>query len=286
MSIEMRQVKGKLNHLQRLLPDGLLADARWLTEQGYSRQLRARYLEGGWLERLHRGVFRRPSSMPVHWQQVVASLQMVLGRGVAIGGRSALELHGYEHYLSPRGPQQIHLYGDEPLPGWLKSLDGPRYVHHNTHRLFPALPTASAIERFITAMSEGTDGLNQPFNHLVWQRLEFDWGVVMSTPERAALEMLDELPGRETFHDADVFMGSLSILHPERVSELLTACRSVKVKRLFLWFAERHEHQWFEQMDLSGVDLGRGKRLLVRGGKLDPRYQITMPTTLDDEAGI
>ena len=276
-----------LEHCVGRLRACLLADARWLTAQGYSRQLRGRYLEGGWLERLGRGVYRRPSPNPVHWQQVVASLQMVLGRAVAIGGRSALELHGYEHYLSPRGPQRIHLYGDEPPPSWLKLFDGPpRFVHHNTYRLFPTLPTGPAIERYKTAMSEGTNGLHQPSSHLVWQRLEFDWGVVMSTPERAALEMLDELPGREMFHDADVFMGSLSVLHPARVSELLSACRSIKVKRLFLWFSERHEHEWFEQLDLSNVDLGRGKRVLARGGKLDPKYQITMPTTLDDEAGI
>ena len=281
----MRQNEGKLNRLQRLLPDGLLGDARWLSEQGYSTQLRSRYLAAGWLERVGRGVYKRPSAMPVHWQQVVASLQMVLGRGVAVGGRSALELHGYEHYLSPRGPRRVHLYGDAPPPGWLRDIDGPQFVHHNVRRLFPSLCTALAIKRFKTAMSEDTDALHQPLAHLVWQRLDFDWGVVMSTPERAALEMLDELPTREMFHEADMFMGSLSVLHPERVSTLLGECRSIKVKRLFLWFAERHGHQWFEQLDLGGVDLGSGKRVLVRGGKLDPKYRITVPTTLNDEAG-
>lgn len=282
----MGHKKDKLNRLQRLLPDGLLADARWLGEQGYSRQLRGRYLAAGWLESVARSVYRRPSAMPVHWQQVVASLQMVLGRGVAVGGRSALELHGYEHYLSPRGPQRIHLYGNESLPGWLTALDGPRFVYHNANRLFPSLSTAPAIETFRTALSESTDALHQPFEHLVWRRLDFDWGVVMSTPERAALEMLDELPTRETFHEADMFMDSLSVLRPNRVSELLSACRSVKVKRLFLWFAERHEHQWFEHLSLDGVDLGSGKRVLARGGKLDRKYGITVPATLDDEAGL
>ena len=31
----------------------------------------------------------------------------------------------------------------------------------------------------------------------------------------------------------------------------------------------------------NGIDLGKGKRMLVRGGKLDPKYQITVPEDLD-----
>ena len=70
-------------------------------------------------------------------------------------------------------------------------------------------------------------------------------------------------------------------LGPERAGRLLRQCRSVKVKRLFLWFAERHGHAWFDRLDLEGVDLGSGKRMLVRGGRLDRKYGITVPSDLD-----
>jgi len=53
------------------------------------------------------------------------------------------------------------------------------------------------------------------------------------------------------------------------------------VKRLFLWFAERHNHAWLQKLDRSGIDLGKGKRMLVRGGKLDTKYNITVPENLD-----
>lgn len=52
--------------------------------------------------------------------------------------------------------------------------------------------------------------------------------------------------------------------------------RSVKVKRLFLWFADRHSHAWFERLDCNGLDRGRGKRMLFKGGKLDSKYWITV----------
>ena len=62
---------------------------------------------------------------------------------------------------------------------------------------------------------------------------------------------------------------------------MLTSCRSVKVKRLFLWFAERHQHAWLKKLDRNRIDLGKGNRMLVRGGKLDPKFKITVPESID-----
>ncbi len=58
-------------------------------------------------------------------------------------------------------------------------------------------------------------------------------------------------------------------------------CRTVKVKRLFFFFADRHQHAWLKRLDKKAVDLGTGKRMLVKGGKLDPKYLITVPGDLD-----
>jgi hypothetical protein len=53
------------------------------------------------------------------------------------------------------------------------------------------------------------------------------------------------------------------------------------VKRLFLWFAERHQHAWLKKLDRNDIDLGHGKRMLVRVGKLDPTFNITVPESID-----
>jgi hypothetical protein len=110
------------------------------------------------------------------------------------------------------------------------------------------------------------------------------WPLPVSTPERAILELLDEVPKRETFHQADVLMEGLRNLSPRRLQALLADCKSVKAKRLVFWFAERHTHAWLQKLDRSAVDLGKGKRMLVRGGKLDTKYNITVPENLD--AGV
>ncbi len=67
------------------------------------------------------------------------------------------------------------------------------------------------------------------------------------------------------------------MLRPERLMELLTLCRSVKVRRLFFVFADKHRHRWRKRLDVSRIDLGAGPRALVVGGKLHPVYRIYVP---------
>lgn len=66
-------------------------------------------------------------------------------------------------------------------------------------------------------------------------------------------------------------------LRPTLVQELLESCRSVKVKRLFMHLAEKSSHPWIEQLDRAKIDLGKGKRVVVAGGRFDSKYGITVP---------
>ena len=106
---------------------------------------------------------------------------------------------------------------------------------------------------------------------------QWKWPLTLSAPERALLELLDELPLRETFHQVDMLMDGLSTIRPLLMESLLVNCRSVKVKRLFFFFADRHDHAWRKHINRDNVALGSGKRMLVKGGKLVPKYNITVP---------
>ncbi len=72
-------------------------------------------------------------------------------------------------------------------------------------------------------------------------------------------------------------MEGLTTIRPKTAQELLENCRSAKVKRVFLWSAETAGHSWFKRLDLSRIDLGKGKRQLYKGGKLNRKYGITVP---------
>lgn len=277
-----KQTQGKLNWLEAHLPEGLLVDAAWLTKHGYSTALRSQYLKAGWLRQPTRMVYRRPFG-ELSWQQVVISLQTLLEYPLIVGGRTALNLHGYTHYL-PRTEWEVHLYGEAPPPNWVNKLPlNVRFVYHNDHRLFRNQPITRGLTSLKWNLKSGDaasakaaeSGLAiQPWG-------QWDWPLTLSTPERALLEFLDELPERESFDLADKLMGSASNLSPRRMQKLLEDCRSVKVKRLFFFFADRHEHAWLKRLNKSVIDLGKGKRLLAKGGKLDRQYQITIPESLD-----
>jgi hypothetical protein len=210
-------------------------------------------------------VYQRPSpapeDAPAAWQRIVISLQRLLEVPVHVGGRTALELAGLGHYVRMDGLPDVHLYASEPLPGWLNRVPADaRFVSHRRDKLFA--PDVLSITQL-------------PWGH-------WGWTLATSSAERALCEMLDQVPDAETFHQADMLMESATTLSPRRVQSVLESCRSVKVKRLFLWFAERHKHSWFSRLDVHRIDLGRGKRQLVTGGHYDAKYQITVPEDLHE----
>ena len=103
------------------------------------------------------------------------------------------------------------------------------------------------------------------------------WPIRASSPERAILEALDGLRGEAGFDRLDKIFGSLTTLRPKQLMTLLKACRSVKVRRLFFVFADRHGHPWRKHLDASKVDFGSGPRALVEGGRIHPDYRIYVP---------
>jgi len=112
---------------------------------------------------------------------------------------------------------------------------------------------------------------------------ERDFSVRIAAPERAVMEMLHLVPKEIGFDEAQLIMENMVTLCPDVVQELLIECRSVKVKRLFLYMAERQEHTWLSKLDLAKVDLGKGKRMIIPHGRFDAKYQITVPI---DRGGI
>lgn len=281
--------KSKLNQLQALLPEGLLAPTAWLEARGYSRSLLAGYVKRGWLESPARGVYRRPGA-PLKWQHVVGSLARLHEPPNPppphIGGITAIEVQGRAHFVPLGKDRPVHLWGEAPLPSWAHALRGlPPFVFHKDslfeNRYAGRFTTVLlAKERGGQFDALSSDALRAGLDVLRWG--EWDWELPISTLERAILEVLDEVPQRETVEHAKLLLENLRALSPRRLTALLEDCKSVKVKRLFLALAERQNHAWFQALDLKRVTLGSGKRVLEPGGKYDAKYRITLPKDIDD----
>ena len=83
-----------------------------------------------------------------------------------------------------------------------------------------------------------------------------------------------------TFEHANELMQGLVNLSPRKLDTLLKACKSVKVKRLFFWLANRQAYPWFSKLNVADYDLGSGKRFVAKNGKLDTKYLITVPSQM------
>ena len=258
----------RLKPLLETVPPGFLVDTPWLRARGIDPKSIHNYVARGWLERLTRGVYRRPalegtwSGSEEYWSVLLLSLQRLMKYAVHLGGESALDLAGHVHFLSLGERRRVQFYGD--VPTWLKRLPTPTEILIRRRTLFG--DDQVGIEEFDVGVGGAVD---------VWR-----WPIQVSSPERAILEALDELPSYASFENLDKIFEGLVSLRPKRLTLLLAACRSVKVRRLFFVFADRHGHGWRKHVDTSRIDFGSGPRALVKGGKVHPTYRISVPETL------
>lgn len=290
MLIVVKHLEGKLNYLEQQLEGGLLVDAKFLREKGYSTSLISHYVSTGRIEQVTRGVYRRKLGnaewqqeiAKLTWQQVVVSLQTVLLRNpLYLGGLSALELQGFAHFVQ-QGPVTVHLYGPKPPPSWIRRLPlAEKFRYHNDRTLFGNEPIHHGLTN--QSWEESREG---KFVQIVEDHhFRSPWGprgwpLTLSTPERAVLELLDELPDDESFHHVDKVFEGLATLVPRRLDKLLRDCSSIKVRRLFFFFASRHTHAWTKQLKPQDYQLGTGNRVIARGGRLDKQFRITVPSDL------
>jgi hypothetical protein len=265
----------KLKSLLQSVPSGFLVDTNWMKRHAISRQSAAGYVANGWMERIAQGVYRRPfttveNSKAVNgWKIPLLSAQWLMKYEFHIGGPSALNLRGHTHYLHLGADPTIYLYGAD-IPSWLLNLHtDARFIRRTTSLFGSSQP---GVENTTFSLAENDD------NELALS--PWRWPIRMSSPERAILETLDELPANESFHIVDTLFEGLIGLRPKMLVSLLTQCRSIKVKRLFFIYADKHAHPWRKHIDPARIDLGHGDRSLVKGGRLHPTYRITVPAEL------
>ncbi|WP_431210330.1 type IV toxin-antitoxin system AbiEi family antitoxin [Puia sp. P3] len=246
----------KLNRLLNSHPPGIVLLSSWMTGQGYSHDLQQRYKKSNWLRSLGAGAFIRANDK-VGYEGAIYALQEQNGITVHPGGRTALALLGKAHYLELSSGQVV-LFGGKgtKLPTWFKNHDwGVKVDYHETSFL-PSDLGLTNVE--LTNFS-----------------------IKVSGAARAIMECLHLAPQKQELMECFQLMEGLNNLIPKQVQTLLESCQSVKVKRLFLYMAEKADHNWFKYLDLSSVDLGRGKRGVVKNGVLIDKYEITVPRELE-----
>jgi hypothetical protein len=227
-----------------------------LASEGYPYELQQRYRKGGWLQSIGKGAMVRSGDSLVLSGAIVA-LQKQANINIHIGGRSALELLGVAHYLQVNSIEMtLFIENKSLLPLWFAN---------NLWDRIPSIYGVSLFKESGTGLTEFQDG---------------ELTMKISGVARAMMECLSLCPNQFSLTEAYELMEGLTTLRPVQVQELLEQCKSVKVKRLFLYFAERAGHRWFQYLDIEKIDTGSGLRSLVHGGMYVSKYQLVLPKKL------
>lgn len=242
----------KLNKLLSFcLPHGVCF-SEWLSANGWSNQLVQCYCDNGWFERLCRGVIFRKGDTPQAYA-AIASYKKQIRDGLHIAANSALELHGYMHFVPMGKPRLIVALHNTYTPQWLR-LD--------------------AFDRHIVPVYM-KDFCNPPETiH------EYELELPVSSAEQAFAECLQLAPTYNSYMDLYLLMELLTVLRPREVEQVLRRVDNQRVKRMYLYMAEKAGHAWFEDIDISNVGLTDSPLRIEAGGTFINKYKITIPTEL------
>lgn len=247
----------KIKKILDLVPRDSVLFSSWMASQGLDRKEQTLYVRSGWLERVAQGVYKIAGSTPTLYG-AVASYNNQLGKRCHVGASSALDLRGFSHFVS-MGKPQAYLFTtkESRLPGWLPKTEWDMTVKYFTSSVF------------------GSETGLELYDYNGAQLL-------ISSPERAFMECLLLSPEQFSLMDSYYVMEMMTTLRPSLVQQLLEECSSIKVKRLFLYMAEKAGHSWFRALDLSKINLGSGVRNISATGRFINKYQVIIPSDLAD----
>lgn len=191
----------------------------------------------------------------------IHAVQSQLMLPVHVAGKTALDLHGEVHFVRQQDLNRVLLLAEPKtkLPPWLKQNNLSKKIAFSTMGLFSNPVESSLTSIFVEKLS-----------------------IQASSRERAILEHLAFVPTWGSLTEAKHLLEGLTTLRPKLIQNLLETCTSVKAKRLFCYLSEKVNPPWFKKLDLTKVNLGTGKRQIVKGGRWVAKYQITV----DDEDEI
>jgi hypothetical protein len=248
-----RYNKSKINHFMVSAPSGVVLTAAWLEKHGVSPKLAWWYVHSGLLEKLGTNAYKKAGDH-VTWAGAINAVQTQLAAPIHVGGKTALHLLGLGHFVPMQGTQQIMLFAPTTtkIPKWLLANAWNAEFEIYKSSLFS--DEQGLVERSIS-------GIN----------------LKISSPERAALELLYLYPQHQSLSEIIHLIENLTQLRPKVIQALLEDCHSIKVKRLFLHLSEQFNHPWLSSLDITKIDLGTGKRALGDGGKYFPKYKLSLP---------
>ena len=231
-------------------PRGTPLATAWLQQQGLSAKQVARLAADGWLKRLGHGVYLLPGDQLNREASLARLAETVPGLHVA--SKTALAWRGVRHNLAIN--EHLTLWGEKPttLPTWFTHTFP---AHYQATHLFDARLDANAG---LAPLPAGRPD------------------VLVSTPERAVLELLSDVGKGQELEEARHLVESTRSLRIPVLDELLAHLTRIKVARLAHALAQELELPWVDLARRHSERLGGGQRW-VSTTKAGERLNLKRP---------
>jgi predicted transcriptional regulator of viral defense system len=251
MTIKIKQITDSAG------TDGLLFSS-WMSKQGLDSKQQHSYMKSGWLEHVSRGVYKVAGSHPTLFA-AVSCYNTQLDKQCVVGAQTALELHGFSHYV-PMGKPLAFLFTDnsQKLPGWMLAYEWDRTIRYHT-------------TSFLGKDMLGVETMTVEGRPLL-----------VSSSERAMLEWLNLPIIANSLLDVYYVFEMMTTLRPALLQQLLERCGSAKVNRLFMYMAEKTGYQWLHWLQPDRINMGDGRKMISPTGRYISKYNMTIPKELAD----
>ena len=252
-------ISRSLKEIVSELPNGFVFTEKFLKQTAFGQNSLDNSELDKYLEAIGDGAWVRKNEKP-SLEGGLHAIQNQLGLDISLGGITAKLVQCALRY--PRlAPRDLIIFGTDVLPRWFLDYDWKTTLDYN--------PVDFEIRYYQNTFLSAEIGIKDIESD--------DFTIKTSCVERAVLECLHLTPRKcdllEVYENMEVYF----TFRPKLVQKLLEACSSFKVKRLFLCFAERHEHEWFNELDLSKIPLGSSTIEIDEDGDFDPKYRIRLP---------
>lgn len=228
------------------LPRGEPLGLAMLAHYGVSAFRASALARSGWLTHLARGVYMLPGDTLLRDACLAFVSRQVAG--LHLGGKTALGLRGVRQSVA--FSEVLSLWGDraKPLPTWFTQRFETRY--QSTQLFDASLPAGFAVQPLPAGRPD----------------------VLVSTPERALLELLSDVGKGQSLIEARQLVEMLHGLRSDVLETLLAHTTRIKVVRLARALAQELALPWAPLAALQSQRLGGGRRWIAvskSGERLD-----------------
>ena len=158
------------------------------------------------------------------------------------------------HFVRDNLKPELFTSERKPLPMWFRNTFEQQYLVVNTS----FLPDNVGFQEY------EIDGLK----------------IKVSSQERALLEML--YVSDVTTQEAYQIFELMTVLKPGILNELLIQCKSIRIKRLFMYLATQTGYSWVKKLDKDKIDFGSGVRVIDKTGYFNKEYNIIVDKVTEE----